>query len=67
MGKKRRSDFTGTLKRRNKYIAIDYAKLFQPENVKVMKCLRLRIKTGALFPPIESVLSILLTFISYFK
>lgn len=39
---------------------------FQPESVKVMKSLGQRLKTGALFPPIEPVLS-KLTFLSCFK
>lgn len=39
---------------------------FQPENVKVTKSLRQRLKTVALFP-IEPLLSKLLTFLSCFK
>lgn len=40
---------------------------FQPESIEAIKSLVARIKIGALFPAIESILSKLLAFFSYFK
>lgn len=46
---------------------IDKAMQYQIGSVKVMKSLRQRPKAGVLFPPIESPLSKLQTFLSSFK